>query len=201
MANLLSRDGELLYRPGFIEPPEADGLFRRLLAGIPWQDEVATDAGARVRLPRAVRWFGDPESIYPYAGFTHRPLPWNPLLLELKQRVEAATARTFNGVLCNLYRGGSEAMGWHRDLEPVLGDEPCIASISLGAERRMGFRHEATDEQFELSLASGSLLVMTGRLQQCWLHRIPAMPEVETARINLNFRSLAVSSIPDGPCP
>jgi alkylated DNA repair dioxygenase AlkB len=199
MVQLLPRDGELHYEPDFIEPGEAAALFRLLLDDIAWQDEVTTEAGARVRLPRAVCWYGDPDAVYPYAGFTHRPRPWTDPLLDLRQRAEAACRQPFNGVLCNLYRDGREAMGWHADRETALGEHPVIASLSLGAERVMRFRHERTGEELELRLASGSLLLMGGSLQHHWQHGVPAMPEVLTARINLNFRRLRVTTTPDDP--
>lgn len=199
MVNLLPRDGELRYVPGFIAPPEAERLFLRLLEEIPWRDEITTDAGATVRLPRAVCWYGN--SAYPYAGFTHYPLPWTETLLRIKQRVEAACHENFNGMLGNLYRAGCEGMGWHADREAVLGMNPLIASLSLGAERLMGFRHERTGEERELRLEAGSLLIMEGSLQHHWLHRIPEMPEAESVRINLNFRRLHAGRPRGEPLP
>jgi alkylated DNA repair dioxygenase AlkB len=197
MTNPISQDGELRYLPAFINPLETDALFRRLIEEIVWQDAVMTDAGAWVKLPRSVRWYGDADAVYSYAGFTHHPRPWTEILLELKRQVEQACRQRFNGVLCNLYRDGREAMGWHADREAILGENPLIASLSLGAERLMRFRHERTGEQIELRLESGSLLIMGGCLQHHWLHSIPEMPEVGTARINLNFRSLiGVHSMP-----
>ncbi|MGZ8250171.1 alpha-ketoglutarate-dependent dioxygenase AlkB family protein [Methylomagnum sp.] len=190
---LIQTDGELLYQPEFIEADRADGLFRRLLGEIAWQDDVLADAGRWVRLPRAVCWYGDAGAVYPYAGFTHRPQPWTDTLLSLKREAEQAAGQRFNGVLCNLYRHGGEAMGWHTDLEPALGEQPVIASLSLGAERLMRFRHNGSGERVALRLASGSLLIMGGRLQQHWRHAIPAMPEVRVARINLNFRAIKAS--------
>lgn len=194
MRLLIHTDGELLYQPNVIDPERADDLFQRLARDIPWQDEVLTDAGRPVRLPRAVCWYGDAEAVYPYGGFTHHPRPWTPTLLELKAEVELATGQRFNGVLCNLYRHGRDAMGWHTDREPVLGERPVIAALSFGAERRMRFRHNTSGERVELRLGSGSLLLMRGELQQHWQHAIPPEPGLEAARINLNFRQVAALS-------
>jgi alkylated DNA repair dioxygenase AlkB len=189
---LIQTDGELLYWPGFIGGARADSLFQQLLGEIAWQDEILADAGRWVRLPRAVCWYGDAGAVYPYAGFTHRPRPWTDALLGLKQEVEQAAGQRFNGVLCNLYRHGGEAMGWHTDLEPALGPRPVIASLSFGAERRMRFRHNGGGERAALRLTGGSLLVMGGALQRHWRHAIPAMPEVGAARVNLNFRAVGL---------
>lgn len=190
MVNLLPRDGELHYLPGFLGPEETETLFRLLRDSLAWRDAITTEAGARVRLPRAVCWHGDPEAIYPYAGFTHHPEPWTDSLCNLKQRVEAVCRQRFNGVLGNLYRDGRDGMGWHADREAVLGENPLIASLSLGVERPMRFRHGRTGEGLELRLESGSLLIMAGSLQHHWLHCLPDMPAIDAARINLNFRRL-----------
>ena len=39
--------------------------------------------------PRLVAWYGEPQAVYAYSGLTLRPLPWHPVLLELKERLEA----------------------------------------------------------------------------------------------------------------
>jgi alkylated DNA repair dioxygenase AlkB len=49
------------------------------------------------------------------------PLPWIPVLLELKKHVEKITQTSFNSVLLNRYRNGSDSMGWHSDNEPPTG--------------------------------------------------------------------------------
>jgi alkylated DNA repair dioxygenase AlkB len=189
---LIQTDGALLYQPEFIEPDRADSLFRCLLGEIAWQDEVLADAGRRVRLPRAVCWYGDAGVVYPYAGFTHQPRLWTDTLLSLRREVEQVVGQGFNGVLCNLYRHGGESMNWHTDLEPALGPCPVIASLSFGAERLMRFRHNGSGKRLALWLTSGSFLVMGGALQRHWQHAIPAMPEVRAARINLNFRAVSI---------
>lgn len=189
MLELPCRDGELRYQADFLDPNTADCLFQALLGSLAWQDQVLTDSGLWVALPRAVCWYGD--TAYPYAGFTHRPQPWTATLLDLKARVEHAAGQSFNGVLANLYRHGGESMGWHSDQEPILGDRIVIASVSLGAVRRMRFRHNRSGETLELALAHGSLVIMAGSLQQHWQHSIPPMPAVTMPRINLNFRALA----------
>lgn len=188
MIRVIGTDGEALYQPGFIAAERAEALFRRLVREVPWQDEVLADAGRRVQLPRAVCWYG--EAGYPYAGFSHAPQLWTEPLLDLKQAVERACGQGFNGALVNGYRHGGEAMGWHADCEAVLGENPVIASVSLGAERLMRFRHNHSGEEVELSLASGSLLVMRGRLQHCWQHAVPGMAGLVAGRVNLNFRYL-----------
>jgi alkylated DNA repair dioxygenase AlkB len=109
-------------------------------------------------------------------------------LLEIKRRCEVATSAKFNSVLVNLYRDGQDSMGLHADDEPELGSEPVIASVSFGGERSFRLRHRENKELRQISLASGSLLVMSGLSQACWMHDIPKTKKFVAPRINLTFR-------------
>ena len=79
-------------------------------------------------------------------------------------------------------------MGWHRDDEKELGDNPIIASVSLGGSRRFLLRNNRTGEKIEIPLHSGSLLWMQGELQTYWQHSIPKTRSQVLPRINLTFR-------------
>ena len=111
-----------------------------------------------------------------------------PTLLEIKQRCEEEASTQFNSVLLNLYRDGQDSMGLHADDGPELGSEPVIASVSFGAERNFRLRHRETKELQQVFLASGSLLVMSGLSQACWMHDIPKTKKFVEPRINLTFR-------------
>jgi alkylated DNA repair dioxygenase AlkB len=118
---------------------------------------------------------------------------WTPLILQLKNICQQFAEQEFNSVLLNLYRDGSDKVGWHSDNEPELGYEPTIASLSLGAERRFKFRlREDHDVKEEIILPSGSLVVMSGPCQQLWDHEIPKELKIKTPRINLTFRRVNV---------
>ena len=79
-------------------------------------------------------------------------------------------------------------MGWHADDEPELGREPLIASISLGAVRRMRFRARDRSASAAINLASGSLLLMGGRTQSLYQHAVDKTRAATGERINLTFR-------------
>ncbi len=190
MENLASQDGELYYLPGFIAQAEARGLFERLRAGLDWQQEVATLFGRRMPLPRRVCWHGDEGAVYRYSGLIHYPQAWTQDLLNLKQAVENLSGQHFNSVLGNLYRDGQDSMGWHADQEKSLGVNPCIASLSLGAERLFKIRHNKSGETLDLNLGDGSLLLMGGYLQHHWRHCVPKTRMPVPARINLTFRNI-----------
>ena len=81
-------------------------------------------------------------------------------------------------------------MGWHSDGEKDLKKDGAIASVSFGAERKFAFKHKKTREKVDLNLESGSLLIMKGKTQTHWLHRLPPTNKVHSARINLTFRTI-----------
>lgn len=65
---------------------------------------------------------------------------WHPLLVSVGEVVARASGRSFNSLLCNLYRNGCDSIGWHSDDEASLGAEPIIASLSLGDTRVFSLR-------------------------------------------------------------
>lgn len=84
-------------------------------------------------------------------------------------------------------------MGWHSDNEPELGDQPVIASLSLGATRRFLYRAKLKSRESssnKVDLHNGSLLVMTGDFQKVWQHRVSPTKRPVEGRINLTFRSV-----------
>ena len=167
-------DAEILLWPAAWSPAEADALLLALQTGIDWQQEEILMFGQRRLVPRLVAWHGDPGAAYTYSGTAHVPLPWNPVLASIKDRVEALTGHAFNSVLLNRYRDGRDGMGWHADDEPELGREPVIASVSFGATRRFQLRHRhLRAARAELLLGHGDLLLMAGPTQHHYLHAVP----------------------------
>jgi len=127
-------------------------------------------------------------------------------LTDLRSRLEDAVGVQFNSVLLNLYRSGSDSMGWHADDEPELGERPLIASVSLGTVRRFRLkprrarrdREEGPDQApsmkrpdpVSIELGHGSLLVMTGACQKEWRHALPKTSRDVGPRINLTYRRI-----------
>ncbi|MEO7328123.1 MAG: alpha-ketoglutarate-dependent dioxygenase AlkB, partial [Minicystis sp.] len=132
----LEDGGELLLLDPWLPAAEAASFFATLQRDLPWEQKPIVMMGKRILQPRLVAWIGDPSAVYTYSGVRNQPLPWTPLLADLRRRVEQIAAQPFNSVLANLYRDGDDAMGFHADKEPELGQNPVIASISLGAPRR-----------------------------------------------------------------
>ncbi len=81
-------------------------------------------------------------------------------------------------------------MSWHSDGEKELKRHGAIASLSLGARRKFSFRHRKSGEKLSLMLDHGSLLLMTGTIQDHWQHALPVTKKVREGRINLTFRTI-----------
>lgn len=144
--------------------------------------------GRSISSPRLSAWHGDSDAVYRYSGLRLEPAPWTPILLDVRERVEALAAARFNSVLLNLYRDGQDSMGWHSDDEPELGRNPLIASISLGAARRFLLQHKKRRLRLEWLLEDGDVLVLGGTTQHCWRHHVPKIRQPMGPRINLTFR-------------
>jgi alkylated DNA repair dioxygenase AlkB len=179
---------ELVWYPHWLAPDEAAAALASLIGEVAWkQDTIGTPGGPKL-LPRLTAWQGDRGAVYVYSGIRNEPLAWTPTVLQLKAATEAVTGTTFNSVLLNRYRSGEDSMGWHADREPELGNEPVIASVSLGVARRFDLRHNESGTLRSFELTSGSLLVMRGHTQAHWRHRIPKAPGLRGERVNLTFR-------------
>tara|TARA_R110000782_G_scaffold182437_6_gene272739 strand:- start:85443 stop:86054 length:612 start_codon:yes stop_codon:yes gene_type:complete len=167
-------------------------LLSRLIADIPWRQESITLFGKTHLQPRLLCWMGDEGCAYRYSGRSFAPEPWHGHVAALRERVETLAQARFNSVLLNLYRNGSDSMGFHADDEPELGERPVIASVSLGAERIMHFRHrhDRGISAQRVALVDGSLLIMRGDMQANWKHAIPKTRQAIGPRVNLTFRRI-----------
>lgn len=163
--------------------------FDELRRTLDWRQERARLFGRELPVPRLVAWMADEGVSYRYSGIVHGAAPWPLLMAEIRAAVELITQHRFNSVLANLYRDGSDSMGWHADNEPELGPRPVVASVSLGAARRFSLRHrQRLYPAMSFDLAPGSLLVMEEGTQCEWQHQIPKTRKPVGPRINLSFR-------------
>jgi alkylated DNA repair dioxygenase AlkB len=184
----LDEHGLVTYDWDFIDTATADELLRELLGVVPWKQEHLRLYGRAIPFPRLTAWYGDPGAVYTYSGIVNEPRAWTAGLARLRDRLHVALGVRFNSALLNLYRTGSDGMGWHADDEPELGEGPVIASISLGATRRFELRRLPKGDTRGLALEHGSLLVMSGETQRCWKHQVPKETTVRAPRVNLTFR-------------
>ncbi len=173
-----------------LDPNLAFQYFNSLQTSIPWEQDQVNIFGKKILTKRKVAWYGEEAFSYTYSNSTKKALPWTKELLKLKNKVEERTGSTFNTCLLNLYHSGQEGMGWHSDDEPELGPHPIIAAISLGAERILYLKHKSSKKSISIILEPGSLLLMKGKTQSHWLHRLPPTKKVTRPRISLTFRTI-----------
>lgn len=189
--NIQLEDAVLELFPQFLTSEQAAKLLQQLHKAVAWQTETIRIAGVERLVPRLTAWYGDKGANYSYSGVVHHPVAWSERLLVLKKQIEVACHTQFNSALFNLYRDGKDSVAWHSDDEPELGARPIIASLSLGAPRSFQLKHKKHKHlRHKLTLTSGSLLVMRGDTQQCWLHQVPKEPAITEPRINITFRNI-----------
>ncbi|MGB0703065.1 MAG: alpha-ketoglutarate-dependent dioxygenase AlkB family protein [Pseudohongiellaceae bacterium] len=184
-------DSEIQYVANAFTAREADRLFQSLLDAIPWRTATLTIAGQKRPLPRLQCWMADQGRSYSYSGLKLSPHPWNPDVLRIKARLEQLCEHSFNSVLLNYYRDGSDSVSWHADDETELGPNPIVASVSLGAERTLEFKPKfnLTTPKKQIVLGNGSILIMGKTIQNNWLHQLPKILGTIDPRISLTFRN------------
>lgn len=223
--------GTVTYDPFFLDKEEADQLFAHLQKDIPWRevympprpssrnppsntnpstvsepDPYKNDKKG-YKLPRLQCWFSD-ENVVAQLYQKEPALPWSPLVLRIKRRLEdeiqkVVPGTTYNYCLLNRYDSGYNKIGAHGDDEAVDEGKNVVASISVGATRsfiispgpklkKAAKWNPYNDDQKNyptrtFMLGHGSLCVMYD-IQTEWKHEIPEEPHVKTCRINLTFR-------------
>jgi len=142
-------------------------------------------------LKRKVAWFAQNKRAYTYSGKPHIALGFTKEINDLMAWIYEKTSLHFNALLANYYPDGNAYMGFHADNEKILGPDPVIASLSLGAERPLVFQHnKQKDLKKEVLLHHGSLLVMHSGVQHNFKHALPKRSKITAERINLTFRNI-----------
>jgi alkylated DNA repair dioxygenase AlkB len=175
---IVSGDADVRLYRGWLSKDRADALFARLLEETRWIDESRLMYGKRLAVPRLQAWYGD-----------DRAASWPADLLAIRRELEALERKRLHHVLLNRYRNGNDSVAWHSDHEVDHLREAAIASLTLGATRAFDLRPK-TDRRRVLSieLDHGDLLIMAGRTQATYEHRVAKDRRVTAERINLTFR-------------
>nr|WP_299344958.1 alpha-ketoglutarate-dependent dioxygenase AlkB [Allomuricauda sp.] len=182
-------DSEIWYTPHFFDSEKANRYFDVLRRDTPWQQDDITIFGKTYAQPRLTALYASNTKSYSYSSIVMHPQPFTSTLLQIKEAIEADANTNFTTCLLNLYRDGKDSNGWHSDDEKELGENPVIASVTLGQERYFHLRHkEDKSLKHKILLQHGSLLVMRGETQHCWQHQIAKTARKINERINLTFR-------------
>ena len=179
---------QVRYLPNFLPRQQADELLARSLAEVRWQSERLTLFGCERIAPRLVAWYGEHGVSYRYSGTERAANHWPAFIERLAAQVGDALAWRFNYALVNRYRSGSDMLGWHADDEADLGEEPVIATVSLGAARILRIRPRPGGPSVGGALAHGSLLLMWGRSQRDYKHCVPRTRKPVGERVSYTFR-------------
>ncbi len=193
---LLPFDGSALLFPKFLEPTQTSQIFQQIMDETPWEMPEMVMFGKKYPQAGLSTWFTNTGVNYVYSGITRTPHVMTPLLNDVMNSCALKSGAEYNSVLVNLYRDGNDSVSWHSDNEAVNGSEPTIASVSLGATRRFDLRHKESGETVRVDLEDGSLLVMSGLSQHCWVHQIAKTKSKVGPRINLTFRRVVTSQQP-----
>ena len=172
------------------EENDLENWFERTLGDVCWEEGFIKIFGKTQKIPRLQAWYANTDVNYTYSGKKLKRNNWNEILLKIKKVVELETSIKFNSVLANLYRDGEDSMGLHSDNEKELGSNPEIASLSLGATRKIFFRHKYKKISFSIAQNQGDLLIMSGQTQSFWKHEIKKEKKVLSPRVNLTFRNI-----------
>jgi alkylated DNA repair dioxygenase AlkB len=185
---IILNDGILSYYPSFLDYNDSIRFFNLLENEIEFEQHAITIFGKTHLVPRLESFHAKEKKTYTYSGNTLIAKPFNQILKYLCSKIEKVTNSTFNCVLINYYRNGMDSNGWHSDNEKELGENPIVASLSLGASRRFDLKHNSKSEKFSIDLHNGDLLWMNERIQNFYKHQIAKSKRIMEPRINLTFR-------------
>ena len=177
--------------------------WKTALMGLDWQ-RPTTQAGGQ--LPRQTIWMANCDCHYAYGGVVVPAVPFSELLIEITTLVfETLDLPLPNACNLNLYTHGTQQVGWHDDSETLFASEDTrIISLSLGATRtfeivakeklkktRKSFKFATksadANDIIPIELSQGDVLIMAGKMQQYYEHRLPPDVTMEP-RINLTWR-------------
>lgn len=159
------------------------------LSHLVFEQNYITIYGARHPIPRLELWFSSHS--YKYSGVIIKPNVFPKWLQQLKENIEKLTGFYFNSVLINKYRDGNDKVDWHQDNEPILGQGPVIASLSIGETRKFKFREKDNKSNIvNLLLKDGDLILMHKGVQENWEHCLPRTSRYNGVRYNLTFRKI-----------
>jgi alkylated DNA repair dioxygenase AlkB len=187
---VLQDGAELVYVPNFLSSGEKDALWEACQR-LNWEHQRIMGTPTL----RANAWLApDPAWTYSYSGKLWLPQPLPAAVQALATRLRDLTTIDFTTGLATDYPDGRAGVSWHADGEPEFGENPAIASVSLGEARTFQVLHRSkkaapgAKADLEIELADGSLLLMLGTFQSFYRHALKKAGAAKGRRINLSFR-------------
>ncbi len=150
-------------------------LFDELHRSAPWREESRQMYEQLVAVPRLVAALPPPD----------RP----PIVEAMRAALEQRYATAFPRVSAALYRDGRDSVAWHGDYVARKLPEAIVATVSLGATRRLLVRPTGGGPSHAFPVGQGDLVVMGGSCQRTHQHSIPKSARAGP-RIALMFRPI-----------
>ena len=129
------------------------------------------------------------------------PIQTDPIMSELLNTVNAKLGANYNSMLVNKYRNVNCYLGPHKDDEPCLDPSVPIATLSLGATRRLHIaadsnKHKAVDT---IILSPKSIFCMLPGFQERFYHSVAAGRKSNSkekgTRYSVTFRHIPPGSV------
>ncbi len=181
----IGSDTTLTYIPEFIDQEQAKIVFNYLKVALPWRQ----DKFGKYPVPRLTAFMAATNVTYKYSGLTHQGAGFDQKILPFLKAAGEESGEEFNSILFNYYRDEKDSIGFHADDELELGANPIVAALSLGDSRIFSLHHvDLEHDAVDLTLASGSLVIMGRNCQKFWRHGIKK--NTGGARISLTFRKI-----------
>lgn len=184
-------------RTEFLPDRLYSGALERLLEEINFmsdEDSAILMAGKRIKVPRKQAGYGDEGLSYSFTGIDVKAQQWSdtPTLRSIKRYVVKELGVPVNYALVNLYRDGSDYIGYHSDDETDLDGGYPIISLSLGEPRQFRFRDKKSGQVYEEILHDNSLVEMHPPCQTLYKHSLVKKDGkrngVKGKRLNITFR-------------
>ncbi len=155
----------------------ADELYEFLESNTHWYQD---------RVWRYEKWVESPRMT---AGYSAKTTP-TPEIVEAQRAIEKRYNVGFEGFGLQYYRNARDSVAMHRDREMTWLDDTVVAILTTGAQRPFLVQRRNTDRShaFDISPASGDLMVFGGRFQAEWLHGVPRSLRAVRGRISIQWR-------------
>ncbi len=142
---------------------------------------------------RRVGFFSDESYGYFYSNQCARSQKLSPALKTLLAAINYDYGASFNGMLINHYRDGTDKISYHADDEKALDPQTGVVTLTWGAERIFRLREKVPKRAgcilHNAVTKSGYALQMRGeRFQKDLTHEIPEQKKVLGGRFSITFR-------------
>ncbi len=183
-------NSDITYYKNFINKKFSIELFDYFNNLQEWKTNEIKIFGKKCLQNRETLCFSYNNLDYKYSGLNNIgiDITEHTILIKLKNEIEKIFSNkyTFNYVLANRYKDGSNNIGMHSDNEKDL--QGPIVCISLGSSRFFDFKGIYNNLKKRIILENGSMLVMKGTTQKYYKHGIPLQKKINDSRISLTFR-------------